>query len=150
MVTPITMGTFGINLAYRSEGRFAAVILKSQTAVVGRFAPYTATVAKVPRVACLLRNRPCKLGYADAHGDSGGTPAVAERRVRGSQGSMTELSRALFLSYASQDAKASQRICDALRAGGIESGSIRASCAAGIFGIRRSAARSATARSSSR
>jgi TolB-like protein/Tfp pilus assembly protein PilF len=33
---------------------------------------------------------------------------------------LTEPSRAVFLSYASQDAEAAQRICEALRAGGIE------------------------------
>ena len=33
---------------------------------------------------------------------------------------MTEPSHAVFLSYASQDAKAAQRICDALRAAGVE------------------------------
>ncbi len=33
---------------------------------------------------------------------------------------MTEPSRAVFLSYASQDAEAAKRICEALRAGGIE------------------------------
>ena len=33
---------------------------------------------------------------------------------------MTGISRAVFLSYASQDAEAARRICDALRAGGIE------------------------------
>ncbi len=33
---------------------------------------------------------------------------------------MTELPHAVFLSYASQDAKAAQRICEALRAAGIE------------------------------
>src|SRR5277367_52163 len=33
---------------------------------------------------------------------------------------MTEPNRAVFLSYASQDAEAARRICDALRAGGIE------------------------------
>jgi len=33
---------------------------------------------------------------------------------------VTEQSHAVFLSYASQDAEAAQRICDALRAGGIE------------------------------
>jgi TolB-like protein len=33
---------------------------------------------------------------------------------------MTETSHAVFLSYASQDAQAAQRICEALRAGGIE------------------------------
>ena len=33
---------------------------------------------------------------------------------------MTELSRAVFLSYASQDAEAARRICEALRANGIE------------------------------
>ena len=33
---------------------------------------------------------------------------------------MTEPSHAVFLSYASQDAEASQRICEALRAAGIE------------------------------
>src|ERR1700730_6612156 len=34
--------------------------------------------------------------------------------------SVTEPSHAVFLSYASQDAEASQRICEALRAAGIE------------------------------
>ena len=33
---------------------------------------------------------------------------------------MTELSRAVFLSYASQDAEAAKHICEALRAAGIE------------------------------
>lgn len=33
---------------------------------------------------------------------------------------MTEPSRAVFLSYASQDAEAAGRICEALRAAGIE------------------------------
>jgi hypothetical protein len=33
---------------------------------------------------------------------------------------VTEPSRAVFLSYASQDARAAQRICDALRAAGVE------------------------------
>ena len=33
---------------------------------------------------------------------------------------MTEPSRAVFLSYASQDAEAAKRICDSLRAQGIE------------------------------
>ena len=33
---------------------------------------------------------------------------------------MTETSRAVFLSYASQDAEAARRICDALRPAGIE------------------------------
>ena len=33
---------------------------------------------------------------------------------------MTEPSHAVFLSYASQDAQAAQRICDALRSAGIE------------------------------
>ena len=33
---------------------------------------------------------------------------------------MTERSRAVFLSYASQDAEAARRICEALRAAGIE------------------------------
>jgi hypothetical protein len=33
---------------------------------------------------------------------------------------LTEPSRAVFLSYASQDADAARRICDALRAAGIE------------------------------
>jgi hypothetical protein len=33
---------------------------------------------------------------------------------------VTEPSRAVFLSYASQDAEAAQRICEALRAAGIE------------------------------
>ena len=34
--------------------------------------------------------------------------------------SVTELSHAVFLSYASQDAAAAEKICEALRAGGIE------------------------------
>ena len=33
---------------------------------------------------------------------------------------MSELNKAVFLSYASQDAEAARRICDALRAAGIE------------------------------
>ena len=33
---------------------------------------------------------------------------------------MTELTHAVFLSYASQDAEAARRICEALRAAGIE------------------------------
>ena len=33
---------------------------------------------------------------------------------------MTESTKAVFLSYASEDAEAAKRICDALRAGGIE------------------------------
>jgi hypothetical protein len=33
---------------------------------------------------------------------------------------MTETSHAVFLSYASQDAEAAEKICEALRAGGIE------------------------------
>jgi hypothetical protein len=33
---------------------------------------------------------------------------------------VTEPAHAVFLSYASRDAEAAQRICDALRAGGIE------------------------------
>ena len=33
---------------------------------------------------------------------------------------MAELSRAVFLSYASQDTEAARRICEALRAAGVE------------------------------
>ena len=33
---------------------------------------------------------------------------------------LTEASRAVFLSYASQDAQAAQRICEALRSSGVE------------------------------
>jgi hypothetical protein len=33
---------------------------------------------------------------------------------------MSDSNRAVFLSYASQDAEASRRICDALRAAGVE------------------------------
>src|SRR5438477_677046 len=33
---------------------------------------------------------------------------------------MSEMSKAIFLSYASQDAEAARRICDALRAAGVE------------------------------
>ena len=50
--------------------------------------------------------------------------------------SMTEDNKAIFLSYASQDADAARRICDALRAAGLECGSTRASCAAATRGTR--------------
>ena len=33
---------------------------------------------------------------------------------------MSDLNKAVFLSYASQDAEAAKRICDALRAAGVE------------------------------
>ncbi len=33
---------------------------------------------------------------------------------------MSDLTKAVFLSYASQDAAAAKRICDALRAAGVE------------------------------
>src|SRR5579863_7645663 len=36
------------------------------------------------------------------------------------ESTVTDSGRAVFLSYASQDAEAAQRICEALRAGGIE------------------------------
>ncbi|MBV8496720.1 MAG: toll/interleukin-1 receptor domain-containing protein, partial [Gammaproteobacteria bacterium] len=42
-------------------------------------------------------------------------PATCEGRR-----SVAEASHAVFLSYASQDAEAAQKICDALRAAGIE------------------------------
>ena len=40
--------------------------------------------------------------------------------TQGSIGAMTEPSKAVFLSYASQDAGAARRICESLRAAGIE------------------------------
>jgi TolB-like protein len=42
------------------------------------------------------------------------------RLTAGSEGAVTELSRAVFLSYASQDVEAARRICSALRGAGIE------------------------------
>jgi TolB-like protein/tetratricopeptide (TPR) repeat protein len=54
-------------------------------------------------------------------GEFGGTTLEgAPSDDRGSDASMTEASRAVFLSYASQDAAAARRICDALRAAAIE------------------------------
>jgi TolB-like protein/Tfp pilus assembly protein PilF len=47
-------------------------------------------------------------------------PYAARRPVRSGVSPLTEPSRAVFLSYASQDAEAAQRICEALRAAGIE------------------------------
>ncbi len=63
---------------------------------------------------------------------------------------MTEPSHAVFLSYASQDAEAAQRICEALRAAASRFGSIRASCGAGTPGTSRSASKSRPAPCSSR
>jgi hypothetical protein len=60
------------------------------------------------------------------------------------------ISHAVFLSYASQDAEAAQKTCEALRAAGIEVGSIRASFAGGTFGTDPSASKSASAGCSSR
>jgi TolB-like protein len=45
---------------------------------------------------------------------------VALTLAKGSTGSMSKPSKAVFLSYASQDAQAARRICDVLRAGGVE------------------------------
>ena len=56
---------------------------------------------------------------------------------------------AVFLSYASQDAEAAKRICEALRAAGMRSGSTRASFGAETPGTSRSASRSRPARLSS-
>ena len=61
---------------------------------------------------------------------------------------VTEASHAVFLSYASQDAEAAQKICDALRATGIEVFLDQSELRGGMRGIRRSGARSTTARSS--
>ena len=43
---------------------------------------------------------------------------------------------AVFLSYASEDADAARRICEALRAAGIEVWFDRASCGAAMSGTR--------------
>ena len=48
---------------------------------------------------------------------------------------VTDLSKAVFLSYASQDAPAAEQLCEALRAAGIEVWFDRASCGAGTRGI---------------
>ena len=54
-------------------------------------------------------------------GKVGGTPSKAALTLpNGGIGAMSEPSKAAFLSYASQDAEAAARICDALRAAGIE------------------------------
>ena len=61
---------------------------------------------------------------------------------------MTEqprLSGAVFLSYASEDAEAAARICEALRAAGVEVWLTEVNCAAETLGIRRSRSRSTTA-----
>ncbi len=50
------------------------------------------------------------------------------------ESTVTDPGRAVFLSYASQDAQAAQKICEALRAGGIEVSSIGANCGAGCVG----------------
>ena len=60
---------------------------------------------------------------------------------------MTEPSHAVFLSYASQDAEAAQKICEALRAAGIEVFLDQSGLRGGDVWIRRSGARSTTARS---
>jgi len=59
---------------------------------------------------------------------------------------MAELSRAVFLSYASQDTEAAQRICEALRAAGVEVWFDQSELRGGDAWIKRSAARFATAR----
>jgi hypothetical protein len=51
---------------------------------------------------------------------------------------------AVFLSYASQDAEAAQRICNALRAAGIEVCSTKVSCGAARRGIGESASKFTT------
>ena len=44
---------------------------------------------------------------------------------------MSEPAKAVFLSYASQDAEAAKRICDALRCAGVEVGLDRNECRGG-------------------
>jgi TIR domain len=51
---------------------------------------------------------------------SEGAPACSTTNKTWGQMPVTEPSRAVFLSYASQDADAAQRICEALRDAGIE------------------------------
>ena len=46
------------------------------------------------------------------------------------------MTQAIFLSYASQDADAARRICEALRAAGLECGSINPSFAVLMRGMR--------------
>lgn len=59
--------------------------------------------------------------------------------------------KAVFLSYASQDAEAAKKICDALRAAGVEVWFDQSELVGGATrGTRRSAGRSARARSSCR
>ena len=58
---------------------------------------------------------------------------------------MTEPGKAVFLSYASQDAEAASRICEALRAADIEVWFDQSELRGGMSGIRRSAARFAIA-----
>jgi TolB-like protein len=58
-----------------------------------------------------------KLTFA---GEVGGTPQMVPSHGRGSDASMIDPARAVFLSYASQDAEAARRIADTLRAAGVE------------------------------
>ena len=58
---------------------------------------------------------------------------------------MTEAGRAVFLSYASQDAEAALRICEALRSAGIEVWFDQSELRGGDAWDKRSASRSATA-----
>ena len=59
---------------------------------------------------------------------------------------MSDASKAVFLSYASQDADAARRICEALRAAGVEVWFDQSELVGGDRGIRRSASRSRSAR----
>ena len=58
---------------------------------------------------------------------------------------MTDPNKAVFLSYASQDAESASRICEALRAAGIEVWFDRSDLRGGDAGTRRSVAKSANA-----
>jgi hypothetical protein len=60
------------------------------------------------------------------------------------------ISHAVFLSYASQDAEAAQKICEALRAAGIEVWFDKSELRGGTFGTDPSASKSASAGCSSR
>jgi hypothetical protein len=63
------------------------------------------------------RSNSDKLTFA---GEVGGPPRGSPKPAPGSDASMTGPARAVFLSYASQDAEAARRIADTLRAAGIE------------------------------
>ena len=61
---------------------------------------------------------------------------------------VAEPPHAVFLSYASQDTEAAQKICEALRAAGIEVFLDQSELRGGDVGMKRSGGRSTTARSS--